>query len=101
MLIGEIEAEPVREGRFCHQLTFSPNSNVLFYVSIARQEMFVSLLDVRRSCPDAVVFSCPPPPSGSSSPLARYDRWGATGATGERPLWFLFFEEYLVDLETA
>ena len=37
--------------------------------------MFVSLLDVRRSCPDAVVLSCPPPRSGSSSPLARYDRW--------------------------
>jgi hypothetical protein len=38
---------------------------------------------------------------GEKSGLARYDRWGATGATGERPLWFLFVGEYLVDLESA
>ena len=33
------------------------------FENLRRQDMFVSLLDVvKRSCPDAVVFSCPHPP---------------------------------------
>ena len=74
MLIGEIEAEPVRERRFCHQLTFILTSNFAVLCQHCTPGNVCFLTRRQAFLPGRSGFLVPPPP-GSSSPLARCDRW--------------------------